>query len=449
MHNFEKMTISELLQGNGYDCACKKHHSVNLKHVFLSSGAIQELPKLLEVYGAKRPFLIFDKNTRKAAGDLACQVLKQAGIAYGAYCFPQAAVEPDEYSTGQVIFAFDPACDMLIAVGSGTINDICRLVAKASGRNYIVVATAPSMDGYSSSSSSMIVEGVKTTLYSVCPVGIIGDLDVLAKAPMRMLQAGLGDVLAKYISLCEWEISNIVTDEYYCENVASLMRQAVRKCKAAAPGLTKREPETVRTVMEGLIMAGIAMSFAGISRPASGLEHSLSHIWDMQALQTHTKPELHGIQVGIGTVLTLRMYEWLREQQPSREKAQTAFANFDDNQWQKRVERIFGSTAPDIIRHAHEENTHDPVRHAALLDRIIENWPTLLRIMQELPSSEEIIDLLHLVGAPALPQELGMSDEKVRDALYGSMDIRDKYIGSRFLWELGLLDEAAALVFCK
>ena len=113
-----------------------------------------------------------------------------------------------------------PRCDLFLAVGSGVINDVCKVVSFACGKPQMVVATAPSMDGYASSSSSMHVNEVKTTVYNHCPTAIVADTDIVSQAPMRMLWAGLGDMIAKYVSICEWRMANLIIDEYYCEEIA-------------------------------------------------------------------------------------------------------------------------------------------------------------------------------------------------------------------------------------
>ena len=128
------------------------------------------------------------------------------------------------------------------------------------------------MDGYASNSSSMVQNGLKVSLYNDCPIAIIADLDIMKNAPMRMLMAGLGDVLAKCVAIADWRIANIVVGEAYCEALADLMRYCVKKCLDSAQGLVQRDPEAVKGVVEGLVLSGVAMSFAGSSRPASGLE---------------------------------------------------------------------------------------------------------------------------------------------------------------------------------
>ena len=190
--------------------------------------------------------------------------------------------------------------DLILAVGSGVIQDLCKYVSFFAHVPYMVVATAPSMDGYASASSSMTRDGLKISLPSRSADVIIGDTQILKTAPMHMLRSGLGDMLAKFISIAEWRIAHIITGEYYCEEVAKLIRSAVKKCVDNAEGLLAREDAAIEAVFEGLVIGGVAMNYAGVSRPASGVEHYFSHIWDMRALAFNTPMDFHGIQCAVG-----------------------------------------------------------------------------------------------------------------------------------------------------
>ncbi len=148
---------------------------------------------------------------------------------------------------------YDPTCDIVVAVGSGVMNDIGKIVANVTSNPYVIVGTAPSMDGYASGTSSMAMDGLKVSLPSACANVIIGDIDILKEAPKRLLQAGLGDMLAKYVSICEWRIANLITGEYYCETIAQMVRDALKKCADNAEGLLQREEEAIKAVFEGLI----------------------------------------------------------------------------------------------------------------------------------------------------------------------------------------------------
>ncbi|NLD52053.1 MAG: sn-glycerol-1-phosphate dehydrogenase [Clostridiales bacterium] len=444
MRPFADMTLEELIDPRGHACACGQHHAVTLKRVHLGQGALGHLPASLEAIGVTRPFVVCDQHTRQAAWEGVKAQLDPAGISYGFFCFNAPHLEPDEKACGALTVALDPACDGLLAVGSGVLNDICKVVGFATGKPCAVVATAPSMDGYASDNASMIIGGVKVSLYNACPQAIIADTDILCAAPERMLQAGLGDMLAKYVSICEWRLSNLVTGEYYCENIAGLMRASLKRIVEAAPGLLQRDARAVSNVFEGLLLAGIAMAYAKVSRPASGLEHYFSHMWEMMALERGRVQELHGIQVGIGTLLTLQIWEHLKRIQPDRARAEAFIHSFDEKAWEDLMRRVFGGAADKVIATARAEGRNDSQAHARRLDILLARWPDILRIAEEeLPSHADIHRLMASLRMPMTPRDIGFSQQDTADALLGARDIRNKYLTSSMLWDLGLLYEVA------
>jgi len=441
MIRFCEASIEALIDPKGYDCACGRHHQMKMDYIKIGSGAIASIPEGLAAMGAKRPFIVCDVNTKAAAWDKVKAVLEQANIPYTFFCFPMKEVEPDEHAMGSMVLAFDPACDCVLGIGSGVINDSCKVLAHAMGRKQMIVGTAPSMDGYASSSSSMVINGCKVSLINACPAAIICDIDIIKDAPMRMLHAGLGDMLAKYIGLCEWRMVEIINGEYRCENVAALMRASVDKIVANAPGLRRRESAAVQATVEGLVLSGIAMSYAGSSRPASGLEHYFSHLWEMMALERGVPYELHGIQVGIGTLLGLRVFDMIRTMTPDKEKALAFVENFDAEKWEAEMRRIFGSAGDELIRQEYEIlHNNDKAAHKERLERIIAHWDEIQQIIrEELPETEKIVALMREVEAPMVPADISINNQDTNDAFHYARNTRNKYLTSSMLWDLGVL----------
>ena len=197
-------------------CSCGKEHDIAIDDVVVGKGVIQRLPEFIAKYQAKKPFILADKNTFKAAGEAVTNILRDNGIPFSTYVFQNNELEPNEEAVGSAFMHFDNSCDLIIGVGSGVINDIGKILSNVSGRKYFIVGTAPSMDGYASATSSMSMDGLKVSLNSRCADIIIGDIDILKQAPEHMLKSGLGDMLAKYVSIAEWRIGNLITGEYYC-----------------------------------------------------------------------------------------------------------------------------------------------------------------------------------------------------------------------------------------
>lgn len=449
MNDFAALSIEDLISREWPGCACGRSHATDLQYVKIAPDAIRFLPEALEALHVRKPFVVFDQNTHKAAGRKTLAALSQAGLECRVFVYEPAPMkmEPDETAVGSLTMAFDPACDGIIAVGSGVINDCCKVLAFTAKLPLTVVATAPSMDGYASNASSMIQNHIKVSLYVKCPHAIICDTDIMKDAPLEMLMAGLGDMLAKYISVCEWRISSLVTGEYYCGNIAGLMRASVSKCWGMADRLMDRDPQAVAAVTEGLVVSGIAMSFARISRPASGLEHYFSHLWEMRALARGEESHLHGIQVEVGTVITLHLIEELKKMLPSRERAEAAMAAFSQEKWEEEVRAIFGKIAPSIIEAVKVSGLNDPEKHRARLDRIMAHWPEIIRIMEEeLPPAADVLGKMKQLNMPHSPRDLGIDLNETKAAFIGSRVIRDKYLTSTLIWDLGLTEQFEAML---
>lgn len=425
-----------------YGCACGKNHINPVHKIIKGKGALKGLCDEVKAYKAKKAFVLCDKTTYSVAGERVCTQLKESGIQHTCFVIDSKMPQPDEKSVGSVIMNYDALSDIVIGVGSGVINDIGKIVSATAKVPYIIVATAPSMDGYASATSSMENAGVKVTIASKCPDVIIGDTDILKNAPMRMLKSGLGDMIAKYVSICEWRIANIITGEYYCEEIALLVRKAVKLCTDNAVGLLHRDEKAVEAVFDGLVIGGIAMAYAGASRPASGIEHYLSHIWDMRGLEFGTKTDFHGIQCAVGTLEAVKLYERLKKTVPDREKAISYVENFDYNEWKEKLMQFVGTGAESMIALEEKERKYDVSKHKERLEIIISNWDKILTVIkEELPCKNDLQKLFKTLDMPCDCEDIGIDREILTMTFKASKDIRDKYVLSRLSWDLGIIDE--------
>ena len=428
-------------------CNCGKEHDIAIDDVIIGKGVLRRLPEFIEKYQSKKPFLLADRNTFKAAGEAVAAILQENNIPYSSYIFQDDALEPNEESVGSAFMHFDNRCDLIIGVGSGVINDIGKILSNVSGRKYIIVGTAPSMDGYASATSSMSMDGLKVSLNSRCADVIIGDIDILKNAPEHMLKAGLGDMLAKYISIAEWRIGNLITGEYYCERVAQLIRTALKKCVDNAEGLLRRDEEAVAAVFEGLVIGGVAMAYAGVSRPASGVEHYFSHVWDMRGLEFGTQVDLHGIQCAMATMKAVKLYEAVKSVIPDQEKAFAAVEAFDCNQWNETLRQFLGKSGATMIAQEKRERKYDKSTHPARYQLISRNWESILQIINdELPSAEELSRIMDTIGISQDLCTIGVDSACAKLTFKATKDIRDKYVLSRLAWDLGILEELCNLL---
>lgn len=367
--------------GLEYSCACGKSHKVDIQAIRVGSGVIQELPGILRDLGASHIFLVADNYTYEAAGRQVEQLLDQAGLPYHKRVFQtETPLVPNEYALGSVLAAMTSQDDMLLAVGSGTLNDVTKYVSARTGVPYVIAATAPSMDGYASTVAPTILDGFKTTLPAVYPAAIVADVDILKDAPMPMLTAGFGDIIGKFTSLADWRLSHQLNGEYYCPEVAGVIEAAVETCAANAQALAQREPQAIQAVTEALILSGLAMGMVGVSRPASGAEHQMAHYWEMDALRRGEEHPLHGNAVGVGTVLAASLYEMAAEYLPQ------------------------GFAAPD---------------------------------------KGQILTCLQAAGSCADPKELGIRRELCLESLLHAMELRDRFTVQKLLEQKGKLASCA------
>jgi glycerol-1-phosphate dehydrogenase [NAD(P)+] len=429
-------------------CACGKIHTTAVEHVTIEAGAINAIPGYAKAYGAKKAFIIGDINTYPLAGDKITAMLEAEGISCSSYIFKERRLEPDEKAVGSLVLHYDAKSDIIISIGSGVINDISKILAYQTNTPYVIVASAAFMDGYAAGSSSMAIDGVKVTVPAKSPDVIIGDINILNGAPIHMAKAGLGDMLAKYVSICEWRLSNLINGEYYCEEVAEFTRQSLRACVNGAKGLLDRNGESMKMLFEGLINCGKAMDYAGCSRPGGGVEHYFSHIWDMRGLDFGTPTSSHGMQVALGTLNTIKCYQELKNIIPNREKALAYAKNFDFADWSEQLRTFVGKGAEAMIALEAKEKKYDLCKHAARLEVILEKWDDILRIIdEELPSVEEFEAILDSIEAPKTLEEIGLDSSTLAMTLKSTKDIRDKYVLPRLLWDIGELDEVCNKVF--
>ena len=307
------------LTNRDYLCSCGKTHRADIDIIDLSNEATNKAIGYVASKNIKSVTVLCDKNTNKIAGQKFLEKLKDEGIEAEMHVIKGRNgldVAPDDAHIGEVLARIGGNSDLFIAVGSGVVNDITRIISHRAGKKYVVFGTAPSMDGYASVTSSLILNNVKESIHGQCPAGIFAEPEILKNAPFRMLTAGFGDVIGKYNAIREWRFGRDLLGEHYCEETVELVQEAVDKCVSGATGLKNREESAVMDVMEALLLAGMAMGLYGNTRPASGAEHHIVHYWDVDCIKRGVEHELHGNSVGIGTVIICKLFELVQDKLP-------------------------------------------------------------------------------------------------------------------------------------
>ncbi len=406
------MDINKLLEG--FNCACGKTHRCDIKYVYIEENAILRLRKICSEY--KSILLVADENTFSVAGEKTVDALSGKTIKKVIFTGKEVLV-PNEAAIATVTAELSGA-DLIIGIGSGVIQDLCKYVSFYNKIPYMVVATAPSMDGYASNGAAMITGGMKVTYPAGLPIAIIADSAVLAAAPIEMLKAGYGDIIGKFSALNDWKLSNLINNEYFCEYIYNLTFEQIERTLKLADGILKRNTESINTLMEALVIIGILMSFAGSSRPASGSEHHLSHFFEITGIIDGEEYFPHGIDVAYSTVITAEIREKLKN---------TSFPKNifrpTPEEYKSEMEMIYKQVAEGCM--ALQEKVGDYKKDRSALYK--EKEAEIKAILAEMPSAEEIKNMLALVELDIAEFYKLYSKEKIANAVKYAKDLKDRY----------------------
>ena len=447
----EKFEINDYLN-HTYECECGREHLTPLKEVVTCEHAIKKVPGLVGKYGHSRPLVVCDHNTYDAAAAELCSELESAGIEYDLLVF-EGDVVPAEPAIGELALNVKADTDLIIAVGTGSINDVCKYVSWVAKIEYFIVGTAPSMDGFASVGASIIYRGLKNSSFATHSAQvIIGDTTVLAKAPMDLIAAGIGDLLGKYTCLCDWKISHLINDEYYCPRIVRMVERSVAEVVESAPLVESRDPEVMGKIMNALVLAGIAMYYCGNSRPAAGCEHNFSHFLEMRYLFDGRKAVYHGRKVAIGAVTCAYLYHKLANETPDFDRARAMRSEFDFDAWAERMRVDYRLAADGVIQLQEKSHNNDPSKVLPRIDALESHWSEVCEIIKaDIPPYERIAGIIESLGAPTKPAGVGIDRELYKTAMLDAKEIRDRYTLFQMLYDLGMLDEYvedAAKKFC-
>ena len=308
--------------------------------------------------------------------------------------------------------------DALIAIGSGTLNDLCKYVTWRTGRRSAVFATAPSMDGYVTTTVSITRDGFKLSLPAHAPAGVFFDLGVLAAAPLRMMRAGLGDTVCRTTAQADWLLSHLLLDTVYAETPYRLMAEDEPKLYAQAHLLPQGDLGAMLALTRMLILSGLGVLVTGTSHCGSMGEHAISHFIDTFA-DPHPRT-LHGEQVGIATWTMARLQDAMLAAEAPPVLAPLAVDL-------ERYRRDYGRLAPSCLA-AVQAKPFDTVGTERLNRRLAERWPAVRdRILSALLPLAEIERVMRAAGAPLTAAELGMDPALYRRAVGGAHELRDRY----------------------
>lgn len=397
-------------------------------HLYLGDDAVGHLVEFCRERGLRDFMMVADKNTYRVLGSKVESQLKAQGWDVKSVVFQEKEVVPDEAFIFQVLLQSDAAERAYIAVGTGTLTDITRFASHRNRRPFISLPTAPSVDGFTSPSASLVVARLKQTVVAQTPIAVIGDLPTLAGSPQAMIAAGFGDILGKAIALADWRVGHILWGEPYSDEIARRVRQVLEDCTIAVPEIGQAASAGIEKLMFGLADTGLSMLYFGNSRPASGAEHYMSHFLELKLLREGRPAVLHGAKVGLCSIWMADLYAQLRGLSRDEAASRLAAAALPDRGAEiQRIQAAYGPIADKLVVEQAPFLDQSQQDFDQLKQRILDQWDFLQEIAHEVASPERFAELMTQAGGVSSPEALGLSFAEVRDALVDSHFIRNRF----------------------
>ncbi|RPJ38497.1 MAG: iron-containing alcohol dehydrogenase, partial [Chloroflexi bacterium] len=304
---------------------CGHKHPVPFGEIRIGRGEISAVPALAQTilsHQSRRPIVIFDQAIEEIVRPQVIEPLRAFGLPvepFGMRGEPGHLLDSGVDNGNQAADGIGPSTDLLISAGSGVIGDLTKWIATRLDRPFIICGTAPSMNGYTSITATMTEDDIKLSKFLNPANAVVMDINILKDAPLPMIHAGMGDLAARAICNADWKLSELLHGTYFCSLPYQMTAENEQRYLAAAPGIGQREPEAIELLSEAILLSGLSMTvLEGETSPSSGAEHVLSHFWDLLVHLRGVPKNFHGAQVGVGTVIMLTAYAYLRAIEPGR-----------------------------------------------------------------------------------------------------------------------------------
>lgn len=308
--------------------------------------------------------------------------------------------------------------DGLIAVGSGTVSDIVKHAAYLAGKPYSVVATAASMNGYTSRNASLEENGHKQSKPGVVPKLVIADLAILAAAPKRLTRAGLGDTLCRSTVEADVMLSHYLLGTPYPRDLFDILRGHEAELIGSAAAMREGDLDFTGKLMFALLDAGDAMTIHGSSAVASQGEHMIAHTLElMYGSELHQV--LHGELIGIATLTVNHLQHKMLLGTPSVKALPREAVQF---------ERLFGKKgAPGVM--AQYETKVIPLEKAKEINARLETeWPMIKNQLAEIMVPVNAVERAFIhSGVATKPGDIGLEDERYRFACTYAYLTRERF----------------------
>lgn len=392
--------------------------ATDTKVFVMADGALARVPEVFkDCFKDQKAIIIADCNTWKAAGEEVFANMTEAGIDTASFLIPDEHFHAEwpyvEMVEAQIKFSGAIA----VAVGSGVINDLCKLSSHHLGQSYLCVPTAASVDGYSSFGASISYQGLKQTFECPAPLAIVADASVIAAAPKEMTAAGYADLAAKIPCGAEWMIADLFGTEPIVPEAWHVLQDVLDGILSDPEGVAAGDRDAISDLFIGLTLSGIAMQIARSSRPASCTDHLFSHYLDMTGHRYKGELQSHGFQVAIGTLTMCAFFDEFLKMDLTRldvDKCVAAWPTLEQER-ERALELFKDFVSPKLgydsigVKYADAEGVR------VQLTKVKEQWPELKKQYRaQVFTFEKMQRLFKIVGAPSDPSEIGVTREQLK-----------------------------------
>lgn len=418
--------------------------SANVAEVVIGRGVLAGAGALYARHFSGPAVLMADDLGWGAAGPQVQAALQAAGIATRAHVIPARPRPKPTVDLADALRGELRPGETPVAVGSGVMNDVVKHAAFTAGIPYLCVATAASMDGYTSAGAPLSEKGFKKTIPCRPVKVLLADLDVIAAAPPEMTGWGYGDLAGKVPAGGDWIIADALGIEPIDDVAWPMVQNGLEGWLSQPDRIAAGDPAAVEGLFLGLTLVGLAMEAHGSSRPASGADHQIAHLWEMDDLHHGGERVSHGACVAVGTMAALRLFDWLLSCEhlaidPSRLSGQPMAAK------EAEIRRLFGPG--EITERAIAETRLKHVEGAEMTSRLSllrETWPALAaRLRARLWPADRMAAHLARAGAPVTGADIGVDDDYLYRSILKARFLRSRYTVLDLLDDCGLLEQAA------
>lgn len=429
---------------------CGQQHNVAIGEMRAARGLVVQIPEVAgQVLGRSvgKAQVVYDRAIEEIIHDRVISPLRGTGMHLSLLPIGSKGTLLDSETLlgNQLAAQVDADAEILIGAGSGVICDLTKWIATQVQRPYLILGTAPSMNGYTSITATMTEHDVKTSILLNPANAVLLDVDIMTDAPMPMIHAGVGDLAARAICNADWRLSSFIHGAYFCPLPYQMTAENERLYLGSAQGIAMRDPQSIEFLGEAILKSGLSMTILhGETSPSSGAEHIISHFWDLLTHTRHLPKNLHGMQVGIGTVIMLAFYEYMRDYDPHRVDPTKVLRQRPALEtMQAENEARYGLAGPifnSVVQSKYRPDD-DLIRHIRWLQ---DHWRELWKALDPyVPMMHAIIVRLQQSGMPMKLSAVQRSTADAVEALVKGPQYRSRYTLLDLAWELGLLPGVA------